>query len=212
MRIYERSVSQSFGLNRLNWQWRGSALGTLWKTHQMCQKPLLWKISIVLRAFVFEFGFGGPCASAAKCENGANRLGIRNWVFGKPIKYKALMGNFHAYLHNGKAKVLFMAGHGLRLFVRMQLANRFQVLEILRPPKCINMFKRLHLWQHQSSQNMQQVWPHLQVPKKIITNCETNKCTCKVVNVHLSAPKSIEKKYYLACRLTRVSGPIDNER
>jgi len=55
------------------------------------------------------------------------------------------MGNFHAYLHNGKAKVLFMAGHGLRLFVRMQLANRFQVLEILRPPKCINMFKRLHL-------------------------------------------------------------------
>lgn len=79
----------------------------------MCQKPLHWKIFYCFRACVFEFG-GSVRKRRKKCENVANTLfGIRKLGLGpffKPIKYKALMGHFHAYLHNGKAKVLFIGG------------------------------------------------------------------------------------------------------
>lgn len=111
-----------------------------------------------------------------------------------------------------KRKFYLLAGHGFSSVRMVQLS------EILGPPKCMNMFKGLHLCTYDSTQNMQQVWPHLQVPrkKKYLTNCATCKCTCKVVNVHLSVPKK-KHKIYLKNKVTwhagqKDPGPIDNER
>jgi len=67
------------------------------------------------------------------------------------------MGHFHAYLHNGKAKVLFIGGSWI--FKRSHGAA-------VRNSGATKVFKGLHLCTYDSTQNMQQVWPHLQVPRK----------------------------------------------
>lgn len=94
-----------------------AALGTRWKTREMCEKQLRFESYLHCFSQYLGGNFGTIYLVILRnCRQSVNTPKWNRFVsivvsvsvlfLGKPIKDEALMGSFHARLHNGKAKVL----------------------------------------------------------------------------------------------------------